>query len=229
MKKISLIWMALLLMVASNAVGEDVKYNFDKNTDFSKFKTYKWVSLKDAATVDALLDKQIKEAVDAQLATKGLSKVDGDADLFIDYQSAITTEKQFTTYNNNLGNWGPAPGWGPRGGWYGAAGMGGGVTTGNTSTIYIGQLALDMNDTANHDLVWRGVVSKTIDPKAKPPSQAAEGSHEVSCEAPEELSAKDKVTVGLGKPKRNTDCDLRSIRDGGQACTVLPIAALYAC
>lgn len=171
MKKISLIWMALLLMVASNAVGQDVKYNFDKNTDFSKFKTYKWVSLKDAATVDALLDKQIKEAVDAQLATKGLSKVDGDADLFIDYQSAITTEKQFTTYNNNLGNWGPAPGWGPRGGWYGAAGMGGGVTTGNTSTIYIGQLALDMNDTANHDLVWRGVVSKTIDPKAKPDKQ----------------------------------------------------------
>jgi Domain of unknown function (DUF4136) len=52
--------------------------------------------------------------------------------------------------------------------------MGGGITTGNTSTIYIGQLALDMNDTANHDLVWRGVVSKTIDPKAKPDKQQKE-------------------------------------------------------
>jgi hypothetical protein len=42
------------------------------------------------------------------------------------------------------------------------------MTTGQTSTIYTGQLAVDMYDAANHDLVWRGVVSKTLDPKAKP-------------------------------------------------------------
>ena len=169
MKKISLIWMALLLMVASNAVGQDVKHNFDKNTDFSKFKTYKWVSLKDAATVDALLDKQIKEAVDAQLTPKGLSKADGDADLFIDYQSAITTENssQRTTITSETGD--PAPAGAEADGTVPQAWEG--ITTGNTSTIYIGQLALDMNDTANHDLVWRGVVSKTIDPKAKPDKQ----------------------------------------------------------
>ena len=172
MKRISLIFAALLMIVASHAVSQDVKYNFDKNTDFSKFKTYKWVSLKEAAPVNGLLDKQIKDTVDAQLAAKGLSKVDGDdANLYIDYQAGVTTEKQFTTFSNNFGNWGPGPGWGPRGGWYGPAGMQGGVTTGSTSTIYIGQLALDMNDTANHDLVWRGVASKTIDPNAKPDKQ----------------------------------------------------------
>ena len=42
------------------------------------------------------------------------------------------------------------------------------MTTCQTSTIYTGQLAVDMYDSANHDLVWRGVVSKTLDPKAKP-------------------------------------------------------------
>lgn len=42
------------------------------------------------------------------------------------------------------------------------------MTTGQTSTIYKGQLALDMYETDNHSLVWRGVASKTIDPKAKP-------------------------------------------------------------
>ena len=46
------------------------------------------------------------------------------------------------------------------------------MTTGSTSTIYIGQLALDMNDRSNKELVWRGVVSKTIDTKAKPDKQA---------------------------------------------------------
>jgi hypothetical protein len=42
------------------------------------------------------------------------------------------------------------------------------MTTGQTSTIYSGQLAVDMYSSAGKDLVWRGVVSKTLDPKAKP-------------------------------------------------------------
>jgi len=45
------------------------------------------------------------------------------------------------------------------------------MTTGQTSTIYTGQLAVDFYDSTNRDLVWRGVVSKTIDTKAKPEKQ----------------------------------------------------------
>jgi len=166
MKKIALFSAALFLLLAAGlAVAQDVRYNFDKDTDFSKFKTYKWVPMKDAAKVDDLLDKQIKEAVDAELAKKGLTKTDADmADLYIGYQVGIGTEKQFTSYDSG---WGYGPGW-HGGGWYGG---GGGMTTGQTSTIYVGQLAVDMNDSKNHDLVWRGLVSKTIDPKAKPDKQ----------------------------------------------------------
>lgn len=42
----------------------------------------------------------------------------------------------------------------------------GGITTGQKSTIQVGQLRLDMYDSANYDLVWRGVAGKTLDPKA---------------------------------------------------------------
>ena len=162
MKRALFAWMAVVLMSAGVALGQDVRYNFDKNSDFSKFKTYKWVSIKGANPVDDLTDKQIKEAIDAQLGTKGLSKVDSDnADLLIGYQTGIGTEKQFTSYNTD---WGYGPGW-YRGGWYGPSG---GMTTGQTSTIYTGQLALDMYDAASKDLAWRGVASKTLDPKAKP-------------------------------------------------------------
>jgi len=162
MKKISLIWMAVLLTIATTAFGQDVRYNFDKETDFSKFKTYKWVVIKGATPVDDLMDKQIKAAIDDQLATKGLTKVEGeDANLFVGYQMAIGTEKQFTSYDTG---WGYGPGW-YGGGWYGG---GGGMTTGQTSTIYKGQLAVDMYDSAGHSLVWRGVASKTLDPEAKP-------------------------------------------------------------
>ena len=45
------------------------------------------------------------------------------------------------------------------------------MTTGQTSTIYVGQLAVDMYASSPHTLVWRGVASKTLDPKAKPEKQ----------------------------------------------------------
>jgi hypothetical protein len=165
------VWLAVtigLVIAASAALAQDVRYNFDKDTDFSRFKTYKWVALKDAKDPGDLLDKQIKGAFDTQLAAKGLTKVDGDnADLYIGYQAGIGQEKEFTSYSSD---WGYGGGW-YRGGWYGGGYPGGGMTTGSTSTIYVGQLALDMYDSANKDLVWRGLGSKTIDPKAKPEKQ----------------------------------------------------------
>jgi hypothetical protein len=162
MKKLSLFLIGLLVLLVGNVFGQDVRYNFDEKADFSKFKTYRWVAIKDAQKVDDLTDKQIKETVDAELAKKGLTKVEDDnADLFIGYQTAIGTEKQFTSFDTG---WGYGPGW-HGGGWYGG---GGGMTTGQTSTIYIGQLGLDIYHAPNKSLVWRGVVSKTLDPKAKP-------------------------------------------------------------
>ena len=166
MKKSLLFTATALLLLAGNAIAQDVRYNFDKEADFSKFKTYKWVDIKDAQKPNDLVDKQIKDTIDTQLATKGLTKVDSDdADLLIGYQVAIGQEKQFTSYNSG---WGYGPGW-YGGGWYGGGGMT--TTTGQTSTIYTGQLALDMYEQAKKDLVWRGAVSKTIDQKAKPDKQ----------------------------------------------------------
>jgi hypothetical protein len=162
MKKLLLFTTSLVLLVGGHAFGQDVRYNFDKDADFSRFKTYHWVLIKDADKVDDITDKQVKAAVDAELAKKGLTKSDGDdADLFVGYQPAVSAEKEFTSYNSG---WGHGPGW-YGGGWYGSPG---GMTTGQTSTIHVGQLSLDMYDSAKKNLVWRGVVSKTLDPKAKP-------------------------------------------------------------
>jgi hypothetical protein len=164
MRKFGFIF-ALLVICATAALAQDVRYNFDSSADFSKFKTYKWVDIKSADHTNPLIEKQIQAALDAELAKKGLTRTDSDsADLLIGYQTAIGTEKQFTSYNTG---WGYGPGWG--GGWYG--GMSTTTTTGSTTTIYIGQLGVDMYESAKKDLVWRGVASKTIDPKAKPEKQ----------------------------------------------------------
>jgi hypothetical protein len=158
---------AVLLVAISSVVAQDVRYNFDKTEDFSKLKTYKWVLIKGAQTPNDIVDKQVKSSIDAQLAAKGLSKVDSDqADIFLGYQTAIGQDKQFTSYSTD---WGYGGGW-YRGGWYGGIG-GSSMTTGQTSTIYTGQLAVDMYDSTNRTLIWRGVASKTLDPKAKPEKQ----------------------------------------------------------
>src|SRR5215510_1845032 len=78
MKRFTVLTLVSLALAASVCLAQDVRYNFDKSADFSKFKTYKWVPIKDAAKVSDLVDKQIKDALDTELTTKGLTKVDGD-------------------------------------------------------------------------------------------------------------------------------------------------------
>jgi hypothetical protein len=164
MKRLTALVVGLLAFGAVRAMAQDVRYDYDKDKDFWKYKTYKWVPIKGTDVPDELTAKRIVSAVDAELATKGLSKTEADtADLYIGYETAIGTEKQFTSYNTG---WGYGPGWGA--GWYGYGGMSTNTTYGSTSTVYIGQLDLSMYDSVAKELVWRGVASKTLDPKAKP-------------------------------------------------------------
>jgi hypothetical protein len=164
MRKPILLTTTLFLMGVSSAFAQDVRYDFDKDKDFSKYKTYKWVAIKGAEMPDELTQKALTSAIDTQLAAKGLTKTDSEnADLYIGYQTALGQEKEFTSYNTG---WGYGPGWG--GGWYGYGGMSTTTTYGSTSTVYIGQLDLSMYDPAAKQLVWRGTASRTLDPKAKP-------------------------------------------------------------
>jgi Domain of unknown function (DUF4136) len=151
--------------MACKTVPVEVRYNFDGDADFSKFKTYKWVNLKDAAKIDDFRDKQIKDMVDGELAKKGMDKTDADtADLYLGYQAGVEAQRQFTSYKTD---WGYGSGW-AKGSWYSGVG---GMVTEQTGVIYVGQLAVDMYDAANHTLVWRAVASKTIDPDATPEKQ----------------------------------------------------------
>lgn len=156
-----------LSLLAISGFAQDVRYNFDRSADFSKYKTYKWVQVKEARPLNQLQDQQLRAAIDAELAKKGLVKVEGDnADLLVAYQAAIGQEKQFSAYTTGFGpGWGYGPGWGRYGG------LESSTTTGQTSTIHVGSVGVDMYDAAGHDLIWRGEASKTLDMKAKPDKQ----------------------------------------------------------
>lgn len=151
--------LAAFLCASVALVAQDVTYNFDQAANFSQFKTYKWVEIKDRASADQLVDKQIRTSIETQLSTKGLSKSAGDtADLYIAYQVGVNQEKEINSYTTGGAGWGYGARWG---------GMGG-MTTSTTSTINIGTLVLDMYEPAGKTLVWRGKATKTLDPNAKP-------------------------------------------------------------
>lgn len=137
------------LLTAGASAAQDVKYNFMPGTDFSKYHTYKWVNIEGGSHPNQIVDAEIKQSVDSQLASKGMTKTDSDkADLYVGYQIAVDQEKQWNAY-----------------------GMGGGVRWGGmgsatSSTINVGTLVLDFYDPTTKQLVWTGNATKTIDPSS---------------------------------------------------------------
>jgi hypothetical protein len=143
-----------LAMSAGVALAQDVNVNYVPGKDFSGYKTYKWVEIQGAEKPDAIIDTQIKQAIDKALAAGGLTPVTSDkADLYVAYQIAYTKEQQWNTYNV--------------GGPY-AWRYGGGMGTATSSTISIGTVALDMFDPAAKELVWKGLASKTLSNEKDP-------------------------------------------------------------
>ena len=76
--KSSLIVMAVLVLLVAvvPAGAQNIRYNALPGTDFTKYKTYKWVRVPKAEYPNQILDTQIMQAIDAQLALKGLTKTE---------------------------------------------------------------------------------------------------------------------------------------------------------
>ena len=140
--------LVMAMMACSVMFAQDVRTNYMPGTNFTKYHTYKWVDIEGGAHPNQIVDAQIKQSVDSQLASKGLTKTDSDkADLFVGYQVAVDQEKQWNGYGMGGGlRWG-------------------GMASATSSTINVGTLVLDMYDPSSKQLVWSGNATKTIDPK----------------------------------------------------------------
>jgi hypothetical protein len=188
---------AFLFMI-SCAFGQEVHYNYDRGANFAAYRTYQWVEIPNRApsvdpssapprinlpelppslpsppasfsgapnfpgatsdirssgSEDQLIDQEVKRAVDEQLAQKGLIKVEKNADIQVLYHAALHEERSISL----LGSGRTASGW-----W--------GVDSiqGQTSSISVGTLVVDLYDPARQQLIWRGDATKTIDLKKDP-------------------------------------------------------------
>ena len=100
--KMTHINLTALLCLGLAAFAQEVQFDYNRAANFSAYKTYQWVDYKPVQVGDQLLDQDIKRAVDAQLAGKGLRRVESGGDLHVGYQAAISQEKQFDSVG-----WGP--------------------------------------------------------------------------------------------------------------------------
>src|SRR5215813_10556385 len=138
------------------AFAEQVKTDYDRNADVSRYKTYSWGNIH---TADPLWGDRIKAAVNAALAAKGFTEVESGGDVSIMAMEMTKDHQTLNTYYDNFGG-----GWGWR--WGGGLGDSFGTSTTTESTYTVGTLVVDLFDTNAKKLIWRGSASDTLSDKS---------------------------------------------------------------
>src|SRR5262245_49634532 len=133
--------------------AQSVTYDFDKATNFSKYKTYAWA--RGTSVSDELVHKRVVHAVDGQLSAKGFAMVDASAkpDVLVAYHANFDTALQINASGS---------GWGP----YGLGGNR--IGSARASEVAVGTLTVDIVDATTGSIVWRGTASKDVDGNASP-------------------------------------------------------------
>jgi hypothetical protein len=150
-----------LLLTAGKSFAQKVTVDFDKDVDFSKYKTYAFTE--GTPTPVTLTNQRIEKAIEAQLAAKGLTRVESNADLTVVFHCAITERTQLSTRSLDGWDWGPGWGWGR--GWR-RWGGGGGTSITQVEQIPVGTLIVDIGDSSTKRYIWRGTATKTISSKS---------------------------------------------------------------
>jgi Domain of unknown function (DUF4136) len=147
---------AMAVLIAASAFGQQIKTDYDRNADFSHYKTYSWGGIH---TSDPLSIDRIKAAVNAQLTAKGWTEVASGGDASIMAMEMTQDHQTLNTFYDNFGG-----GWGWRR--FGGFGNDFGTSTTTEDTYEVGTLVVDVFDTASKKLLWRGSASDTLSDKS---------------------------------------------------------------
>ena len=137
-----------------------VTSDYDPATNFSTYKTYDWIPTPQKPGGDLRLETpflatRIREAVDAQMETRGYRKRESEPpDLLIAYHVAIQGKLDISTVPATYG--------------YGYRGVRAGASTTTVRPYEEGTLVLDMIDGPSKQLIWRGAAQAEIKENATP-------------------------------------------------------------
>lgn len=157
---IKFIPLLVLLVVMTSCDSVRVATDYDKNANFTNYKTFAFFKTGiDKAEISDLDKRRILRAIESELLAKGFTKSE-NPDLLI---SLFTKSNQrVDVYNNywGYGSWGWG-GYGPGWGW--------GWNQPNVSTSTEGTLYIDLIDANKKELVWQGMgtgyLSRNMDKK----------------------------------------------------------------
>lgn len=140
----------IALLLATPSFGQQVKTDYDRSADFSRYKTYSWEKVQ---TQDPLWVDRIKEAVNAALAAKGLTPVESGGDVAIVAMEMTKNQRTLNTFYDGFG-----------GGWRWGGGFGNATTT--VDNYKVGTLVVDLFDANTKKVIWRGSASDTLSDKS---------------------------------------------------------------
>jgi Domain of unknown function (DUF4136) len=96
---------ASLALLGTIAHAQGVTYDFDRATDFSRIRTYAWV--RGTPLGDELNHKRVVNAIDAQLASKGLTKVEAsmNPDVLVAYHASFDRDLEINGFASGWGGY----------------------------------------------------------------------------------------------------------------------------
>ncbi len=136
-----------VLLAACSSISTD--HDFDDQADFSKYGSFQWLPasaerITDSVQFSQLLDRRVRNAVERELAGKGIRPTSDQPDLIVAY-STKTTQKTEVVDSGYAG--------------YGYYGWRGSYWRPSSIDVYQyeeGTLIVDLIDAARKRLVWRG-------------------------------------------------------------------------
>lgn len=158
---------SIAMLAACSTVYVDSDY--DKETDFSRLKTFRWVetppvNVGDPRIDDTVLQARVQVAVNRELEAKGLRRLEsGEVDILVNYH--VTVEEKMTGQHlNDKYGYSQGGGWthGARQGWSWGLGA---HDAGNIPTTYYeeGSVIIDMVDPTTKRLIWRGSARTVVE------------------------------------------------------------------
>ena len=137
-----------LLLIVISCSSVNVYSDYDKETDFSSFKTYAFYKKGiDKVEISDLDKKRILRAIERELKTKGMVPSD-NPDLLVNIFTK--SREKIDVYNNSYYGWYP---------WYYGYGYGPGYGFGytNVTSSTEGTLFIDLIDARKKELAWQGI------------------------------------------------------------------------
>jgi hypothetical protein len=146
-----------------------VSYDYDKQANFSKYKTYAFAESAMKLPVEQLVLDRIIKAIETEMAAKGFTKSE-QPDVLVDLRAMSKVETQTSvTSTGNYGYWN------------------GHTSQATTNQYTVGTLFVNLVDKSTERIVWQGWATKTLNEDAGPQTRdqnIRNGIHEIFTKYP---------------------------------------------